>query len=329
LATLIAAGGVVSGCGGGVNPYTLASGTSGGSVVAAVSNGPQMGYLWNTGDASLRPILGVPGSAQFGQAVTPAGQYINGAASVQSELALLQGADGSVSVQALPDGTPSAIAGVSFKGAAQIVFSPSGNNAVLYTPGGSSAILLTSLGAAPQLQTLVPPPNLLAAAVSDSAQVASVSGPGPLTAQLLTGSRTTLASLTTLGGVSFLPGGSDLLLADGSTGVINLVRNAASAPTSQTFSLPAAVHAPVAVASSRDGQFAVVANGDGSVGRIDLSGATAALRIPCSCQPSQLVALTGNAVFSLTPAGSSNWAVDASALVPRTVFIPALQAVKP
>ena len=70
----------------------------------------------------------------------------------------------------------------------------------------------------------------------------------------------------------------------------------------------------------------MVANGgDPSAVRLDLSGTTPPLRIACTCQPAQLTPFMGNAVFSLLPlTASPNWAVDASAAAPRTVFIPAV-----
>jgi hypothetical protein len=284
--------------------------------------------LWDAADQTLRPVLGIPGSSQLGQAVTTAGVYSNGAGSARSGIALLQSANGSLSWMALPDGSAQVIAGASFSGAAQIVFSPSGRSAVLFTPGATSLLMITGLGATAQAQTLTTPSAFLSAAVSDTAQVAAVSGSGPLSVALLTGNHSTLGSLAGFGGLSFLPGGDDLLLADSGSGVVTVIRHSSSAPSAQSFT-SASIQAPVAVAASLDGRWAVVANGgDPSAVRLDLSGATAPLRIACACQPATLTPLMGNAVFSLIPLTTSpNWVVDASAATPRTVFIPAL--VKP
>ena len=297
----------------------------GSAPLAAVANGPQLGYLWNSADQPLRPVLGVPGSAQIGQAVTPAGMYINGAGSPRSAVALLQSADGSISSMSLPSGTAQTLAGANFRGAAQIAFSPSGTDAILFAPGATSVLLLSGLRGATQVQTLVAPAPLSSAAVSDTAQVVAVSGSGLLTLALLTGNRSTLGSLTAFGGASFLPGGDDLLLADSGTGVVTLLRHSSTAPAAQTFT-SSAIQTPLAVAASLDGRWAVVANGgDPSTVRLDLSGATSPLRIACGCQPTQLTPFMGNAVFSLLPLSAvPNWAVDASAATPRTVFIPAV-----
>jgi hypothetical protein len=323
ISALAAGSVVIVGCGSNLTGANTSS-----TLSAAVSNGPQLGYLWSATDAALHPILGVPGSSQFGQSVTTPGLYVTGAASVRSSIALLQSANGVISIMTVPQGSPRAINAATLSGSAQIVFSPSGLNAVLYTPGSSSVLLITALTTAPQVQSLTAPGNFLAATVSDTAQVAAVSGASPLRVALLTGNAASLAALGGFGGFSFLPGGSDLLIADRATGVVTLVRNTNSTPAAQTFTA-ATIKSPLAIAGSVDGLWAVVANSaDQSVVRLDLTGASAPLRIACVCQPAQLTALSGNAVFSLTTPGSTaSWAVDASAPTPRTVFIPAL--VKP
>ena len=130
--------GALAGCGVGVVP---GSGSS--APVSAVSNGPQLGYLWNSADQTLRPVLGVPGSAQIGQAVTTAGPYVNGAGSARSAMAVLQSADGSISTMALPSGAAQVLPAAKFSGSAQIAFSPSGTNAILFAPGATSVLLVS------------------------------------------------------------------------------------------------------------------------------------------------------------------------------------------
>jgi len=53
------------------------------------------------------------------------------------------------------------------------------------------------------------------------------------------------------------------------------------------------------------------------------------VRIPCTCQPNQLAALNGNAVFRITSfaAGGPTWIVNAAATAPKTLFIPAAPAI--
>jgi hypothetical protein len=320
--TLLLAGLALSGCGSGIvgTPASQA-------VPLAVSSGPQLGYVWDPAVSSIRPILGVPGASQFGQPVTGPGMYMNGAASVRASLGLLQAADGSIDSITLPSGSSIPIAGATAAAGAAIVFSPSGQNAILFVPGGSSIVLLTALGTTPQVKQLNAPASLLAAAVGDTGQVAVVSGGGPLAVTMLTGSGAPLLSLSGFGGFAFLPNADSLVAADSSTGMVTLLRNASTAPSAQAFT-STSIRSPLAIAASRDGNYAVVANSaDPSVVRIDLSGATAPLRIGCACQPAQLTTFAGNAVFSLSAPGSATpaWVVDASAATPRTVFIPAVK----
>jgi hypothetical protein len=313
------------GCGGNV-----ASSTGGGSgitsVPLAVKAGPQLGYAWVSSDHSLRPILGIAGSSLFGQSVVPAGTYALGAASVRSSLALLQQADGSLYAMSLPSGSPQRIGAGVFPLAAQILFSPNGQSALLLTPGAPALTLITSLNGTPTIQSLPVPAALLSAAVSDTAQVAAVSGAGPFTVAMLTGAQSPIATLTGFGGLSFLTGSDSLLVADSATSAAAIFRNTSTAPAAQALT-SAALTAPVAVAASQDGHYAIVANGSGTPAtlvRFDLTGGTAPVTIACACQPSSLDALNGNAVFRLTAAGTATtWVVDASIATPRTVFIPA------
>jgi len=301
---------------------------SGPSVPAptAVSNGPQLGYVWDPTTKALRPILGIPGSSQFGQPVTAAGLYVNGAASASSAIGLVQEADGSIDSVALPSGAAVRISGVTTAAGATILFSPSGQNAILFVPGTTNITLLTALNGNPTATGLTAPVPLLNAAVSDTAQVAIAYGSGPIAVSLLTGNGGQLLSLSGLGGLSFLPAGNSLLTADSATGAVTLIRNSSTSPVQQGFTAPA-IQSPVAIAASQDGNYAVVANGgDASVVRLDLSGGTAPLRIACTCQPTQLSTFAGNAVFGLTAFGPlTAWMVDASAATPRTVFIPAVK----
>ena len=312
----------LAGCGGDVLAGAVSN--PAGPVSSAVSNGPQLGYVWEAADRSLRPILGVPGSSQVGEPVTPAGLYVAGAASARSSVAVLELEDGSLDTLQLPSGATVPVAGTEVAADAQILFSPSGLNAIAFSTGGSSVTLLTGLGSTPQAQVLASSNAVLGAAVSDAGTVAVISGGGPLSVALLTGSKGTVASLTGLGGLSFLPGGDDLLAADSSTGTLTLVRKSSSAPLPQTFA-SSLVQSPLAVGASQDGRWAVVANGaDPSVVRVDLTGGTAALRIGCTCQPALLAGFSGNAVFRVTtPGAGPTWMIDASAATPQALFIPA------
>jgi hypothetical protein len=312
----------LSGCSSGLLGGASSSGS--GTAPQAVSSGPQLGYIWNTTDKTLRPVLGVPGSSQIGQSVTPAGLYVTGAASARSSIALLEEADGSLVSMPLPSGSPTRIVG-GLDSAAQIVFSPSGTNAIVFSPAATSLMLVTALNTTPQAQPLSVTLPLLNATVGDRQQVAVATGSGPVTLSLLAEGKTaTLTSISQLGAFNFVTGSDDLLFTDTAKSALSILHNVSTSPTQQDVSVPAATGV-VAVASSRDGLWAVMANAQGVV-RIDLTSANTPLNITCGCQPNQLAVLDGNAVFQITSLASGpTWIVDASAATPQTLFIPAVK----
>lgn len=315
---------LLSGCGSN-HSASSSAGTSATSANAAIAEeGPQLGYVWSGSDQSLRPVLGVPGAAQFGVSVIEPGTYIAAAASPLSGVAILEDKTGDVSLMTLPSGPPLPLSGVRLSGAAQMIFSPSGANAVVFVTGQSAAYLLTGVASPTQtqVQALASPVALAGMAVSDTAQVVSATGAAPTTLTLLTGNDARVATLGGFGGIAFLPGGSDLLAVDSASSVLSWIQSNGS---TQSFASNA-FRSPFAVAASQDGHTAVVANGgDASVVRIDLTNAANQMRIPCVCQPDRLSALSGNALFALTGAGTAPaWMVNASATQPGALFIPAI-----
>jgi hypothetical protein len=85
---------------------------------------------------------------------------------------------------------------------------------------------------------------------------------------------------------------------------------------------------PFAVAASLDGHWAVAADrADTNLLRIDLTGAAAPAESACTCSPTQLSALSGNAVFALTVPGTApGWMIEADQPVARMLFIPAARS---
>ena len=316
------------GCSGGHQTTSTSNATNSSASNAAIAQqGPQAGFMWSASEQTLRPILGVPGSSQFGAPMVTPGLYVAGGASTRSAVALLEDRAGQISLMSAATGQLQPLAGVHVSGAAQFVFSPSGLNAVIFVPGQGGALLLTGLGATDansvQVQGLNSAAGLQSAAVSDLGQVVGASGTSPATLMLLTGNAAPVATLGGFGGIVFLPGGNALLAVDSANNAVELMPGNGAAPQIFTSN---ALRAPFAVAASQDGTTAVVANGgDDSVVRLDLTNAANQMRIPCTCKPDRLTPLAGNAVFALTGPGTSTaWAVDAAATVPHTLFIPAM-----
>src|SRR6202035_359952 len=123
------------GCGAGNPPTNSQSGsTVGASATNAVSLGSQLGYAWMTADATLRPILGVPGGSRFGPSAVAARTYTSGAASSITQVALLEDRTGALLLQHLDGGAPTGLA--SGLPASRIVFSSGGTSVVAYASGG-------------------------------------------------------------------------------------------------------------------------------------------------------------------------------------------------
>jgi hypothetical protein len=321
----------MAGCGtnGSNNPATL-QGNGGGSAASSdtakagtVSSGASLGLQWSPADKTLRPIVGVPGSSWLGASVVTAGAYDSAAYSSVSGVALLTDGHGNLSLftpgtssaQILAQGAPSD---------AHIVFSPNGQLAAVFAPNSGSALLVTGLPGQPGVSPFTSTSAIAAMAISNdgSLLIASPGSAGVAVTKVSpTGARATVATLAGFGGMTFLPGSDDFLLADSVQNTLVLVHNG----TTQTLATHAnGLNQPLAVATSADGQWAVTANSaDGVLVRVNLSGVAAPTRALCACAPSELTPLAGNAVFQLTESSNSpSWIVDAARAMPSVFFIP-------
>jgi hypothetical protein len=316
---------LLSGCG--TSSPTMPAAPGGTSASAnAVQGGAQLGLAWSAADATLRPIIGVPGSAQFGSSVLPAGSYVNAAYSAHSQLALAIDKSGNLYVLLLSTAQPVLLTqGIS--PSAAIRFSPLGGYAVVYAPGAASATLISGLPAQPIASSLQAGSAIQAAAISDAGTALIATGTGAgisVTSITAGGTKSNLASLSGFGGMNFLAGSEDILLADSAANTLTRLHSG----TPQILATAKdGLNQPLAVAASLDSHYAVTVNrADGTLVRVDLSAATPNVRSTCSCTPSTLTPLSGNAVFQLTAAGSSAaWMIEADDLVPRVLFIPAVR----
>jgi len=330
VASLLVTGAVMStlGCGSGVVQSTVPQSIA---VPTASANGPQLGYLWQDSDKSFRPILGVAGASQIGQSLVPAGAYAGAASSAVANLAILQDTEGAFDLMSLPTGKPASLAVTLPVGAAMRI-SPSATYALLYTPGSSSAALVTGLPASPQIQTIKFPGAILDASVSDTGSAAveyGQTGSISLSVMSLSGRAVPVASIGQAGGISFLPGHDDLIFADAAANSVTLLRSSTSAPSSTLIQTSSLLKSPSAVGVSGSGRWALVVNNavnsaTQTLVRIDLNTLTS-VSVTCACKPTEAAVLTDDGAFRVTNVKSgANWIVDASAVTPRTLFIPAL-----
>jgi hypothetical protein len=315
---------LVSGCGISSPTSSLppASG-SGSAATGAISDGAQLGLAWSSGDATLRPVVGVPGSAQFGASLVPAGSYVNAAYSTQDQSALIVDKSGNLYLLTLSASQPSLLT-QGIPAGATMIFAPLGGYALVYAPGASSATLIGGLPKQPIATQIQARAAIQAAAVSDAGTSLLATGSASgvaITAITAAGTRSTVATLGGYGGMAFLSGSEDVLLADSASNTLARLHNGALRTLATTKD---GLNQPLAVAASLDSHWAVTANhGNGTLVRIDLTAATPAVQSTCTCSPTSLLPLAGNAVFELTaPGTAAAWIIEADDLVPRVLFIP-------
>jgi hypothetical protein len=317
--------GVLSGCGGAV-ANLVPSATK---ATTGVPAGPTLGYVFSASDGTLRALLGVRGSAQVSASMVAAGVYVAGEVSTASSTALLEDGTGSLFAFDLPVATPIHVTD-KLPANVQVAFAPQGQTAVVYAPGASSLLVVSGLPGSPQVATRtlngVQNGTLAAAAVSDAGAVAIAAGT-PLKVGTLSaaGSFAPLASVEAVGGMSFLPGADDLLIADAGASTAMVVRSVSTSAVSQALGV-AGLNQPVAIAATNDRHWAVIADGgDQNVFRVDLTGGTAAQKLSCACQPAALSALSGGATFRVNGLyGGPLWTVDTTTAAAQMLFVPAI-----
>ncbi len=315
---------LLAGCGSSIIAALPSAGTK---SIPGVPAGPILGYVWSASDATLRPMLGVVGSGVIGQSIVPAGAYVTGAATSATDLGLVQDATGALFLLDLPTPTPTRVATAPPQ--AQIIFSPSGTSAIAYTPSASSILLLSNLTTQPTTKTLtVPTGTLLASAIvsdADTVLLATQSTPARIGTLSSSGQFSQLATTAQFGGMSFVTGAEDALVADAGKNTLTRLHSVSSSPSSQLLA-STSLNQPVAVSASRDGRWAVVANaGDQIVVRVDLKSATANTSLACFCQPAQLASLAGGAAFRVNDLTAGPvWIADLTGAAPKMIFVPAI-----
>jgi hypothetical protein len=270
----------------------------------------------------------VRGSAQVSASIVPSGVYVAGEISTASGVGLLEDATGTLFAFNLPLPQPVHIAN-GLPAHAQIVFAPSGQTVIVYVAGGSTMTLIKGLPAAPLLQTRTVPAggHLVSAVVSDGGTVAMVmqGTPMPVGTLAASGQFSALTTVTAAGGLGFIPGSEDLLIADSGANTATLMHDVSSGPSIQPLTV-AGLNLPVAIAGSQDKKWAVIADGgDANIFRVDLTTGTAVTKLTCACQPALLSSLAGGGTFRVNSLyGGPTWTVDLTSATPQLLFVPAI-----
>lgn len=324
----------VIGCGSmPANSPTPSMPSSNSATGSNAATGPILGYAWDQKAAGLRPVLGVPGAAQFGTPIYGGASYNGALACTGAKYVLLTNSSGQASLAPLPQGVPVQIAD-HLSAKEQIAISPSCSAAVFYAPGFSTATLVLGLPTTPKAQTLdLSQAGLVTTAiVSDSGLVLAGSGATGgtnVTAVSPDGTATQVTTVAGLGGMAFLPSSQNALIGDAGRSTVWLASNLpASISLSRVATAADGVAQPTAIASSSDGRWLIVANQKGAVLRLDLTRRSAPAVVTCSsCTSMKLIPLTGNSSFLLSDLTSGPiWTFDGDSPSPRVVFIPAIKS---
>jgi len=302
------------------------------------TTGPVLGYIWDASSQGLRPIQGLPGASIVGAAtISAAGRsaaFIATASSAVSGMALFLDANGGVFQAPLSGGAMTQVANI--PGANALVLSSAGGYSLITgesISGSNIASVISGLPLSPAVRTLdvsgLAP--IAGGAASDTGTVALAVGSGQSGASVVafTGQSAgaQVATARSFGGMQFVPGSDELVVADGGTGALTAISHVSTTPASATLSPAGAIASPVALDITPSGRWVVAANHAGDVLRIDLTGAVAVTTLHCSCLPSQVQAMRGSTagttVRLVTTGGGPLWIVDAGGATPRVLFIPA------
>lgn len=303
--------------------------------------GPLLGYVFDSSDLRLKPLVGIPGASYVGDPlplgftpefveVSPNHQYAVG----------VEASSGNVFVIDLRSSLPSAqpLAQVS-TGADRAFLSPQGKAAAFYDRDTAQVEILTGLPAEPNLAGRV---NLVSLAgtltaigVSDDGKalaIASSEGDrGSLFVATPDEAPQLVGPLGRASALAFLNDVQDLLIADAGRSEVARVRNwKAGAEWTVLASRRDGIDQPVAVIASADSATAFVVQSSGrKIARLPLNGGGIDF-VDCPCKPTALDALAPGSVFRLTAASSAPiYMLDARPREgavsgqPRVLFIPA------
>ncbi len=327
----------LAGCGSAINaPSSSGSGTI--QPQSKPATGPVLGYIWDAPSLSLRPVQGLPGASIVGTAtISAAGRsaaFIATASSGVSGMALFLDANGGVFQAPLSGGALTQLGNI--PGANSLTLSNTGAYALITGKNASGVNIATVISGLPQSPTIrtldvSSLPAIAGGAASDTGAVAIAASSGQSGASVVAfigqAAGVQIATPQSFGGMQFVPGSDELVVADGGTGALTAISHVNTAPASTILSPAGAIASPVALDITPNGRWVVAANHAGVVLRIDLTGAVAATTSHCSCAPNQVLAMRGSTTSTtvrlVTAGGGPLWILDAAGATPRVLFVPA------
>jgi DNA-binding beta-propeller fold protein YncE len=293
--------------------------------------GPVLGYVYEAQSQRLRAIRGIPGAAMMGPQVEVGASlhdavmaYPSGrepfALALTGDEQRVSVLDTAGSVRELTEaGRQPDLMAISPRGsAAALYFASRGKVQVISgLPEASAVFYEAAVAIAGDLQSL---------AISDDGEALVAAAGGAVYLLPRQGASRLLASTGARARVSFIPGRSDLLIADESADQVLLVAGVTGSAASRVLaSGTPAVAGPVAVAASADGRQVFIANARNStVSAIEVSTGAAAVTV-CECEVTQLARMDASgSVFGITAPGSGPLRLyQASSSGAKVFFVPA------
>jgi DNA-binding beta-propeller fold protein YncE len=334
---------LLTGCGmvtGSKAPQPVAASPSSDAAPVALA-GLQLGYIWQTGQHNLYPILGVTAATHYGSAtLSPDGNVVNAAATVSpsSSWALVLNKDGTLQEWGLLATTTTSTLAAQVPLDSSLMFSPSGTSAAVVSPAAQAALVVSGLPSKPQIARVPMPSGFVTGdiAVSDTgALLVGVMPAGGAGIQFgflsETHSYSPIGTVQSWGGAAFQPGNTanPVIVADALSAQLTYIANPdATSPTLTSLSVSGILQKAAGVAVSPDGKWAFVADG-GKPQLVQVSlqaSGPAPAVIPCACTPQQMVPLTPDGIYAISRnvAGKPDWILDARTPQPRTFFVPAI-----
>jgi hypothetical protein len=295
------------------------------AAAAAQSNpgtigGPLLGMVFDENAGAIRPLTGIPAAATVGPRLD-SGAALEQVAAAEGGYAVAVESGTGAAVIVSASGRRS-LTGVP-PGASAIALSPRGTAAALFFKASRTAYIVTGLPESPGTPRPVAfDRQPLSLAVSDDGTaVLALERNGRTGAAILLyrdgKSPAVLHNSRAIGGMAFLPGSADVLIAES-----NAVMLVSEAFGPQSIAGESdGIASVIAAAGSDDGNRVIIAMTSGQIAIRDRQS-NALTMVSCGCRPSGLDRLRGAGVFRLNELGDGPlWLLDTDSPEPRILFV--------
>lgn len=283
--------------------------------------GPMVGWVWDSRQEAIRPILGITGSSVLGKAVDLGFAVKYAAISGRQESALILGGDQrTVYLVDLRGVTPDVQRLEVTSGASSLTRSPRGSSAALWFADTNKLLLLSGLGstvAATELDLSLEGAPAAIAISDDGTMVLAAYPDVPLLLAIdKDGNRTKVVPDVAVRAVTFLEDSHDAAFT--SPAGLHLIR---SVPAVSELTLVSTGDTFAAV-SPLDPRRVLLIDGTESVVEVNVESG-AVRQAQCPCNPTVLNRMSSTGTFRLNEVSSDPlWLVEISESGLRTVFVP-------